>query len=274
MGAEITASRPLTGGSIANVWSLELADGRVLVAKTDASGLALEGWMLGELARVGKLPVPRVFYAVDDLLLLEKLPAGGSLDAATQIHAADLLAGLHGVTGDFYGLDRDTVIGGLAQPNAPTDDWRAFFAEHRLLHMAGAAARAGRLPHTLAGRIEAVAGRLAHWIDAPAAPALIHGDMWDGNILCAAGPEGARVTGFVDPAIYYADPEIELAFATLFHTFGDPFFGRYGEHRPIAPGFFEIRRDLYNLYPLLVHVRLFGAGYLAQLGETLDRLGA
>ena len=70
-----------------------------------------------------------------------------------------------------------------------------------------------------------------------------------------------------------ADAEIELAFSTLFGTFGDAFFSRYAEIRPIAPGFFEERRDLYNLYPLLVHVRLFGGSYVAQVERTLTKFG-
>lgn len=67
-------------------------------------------------------------------------------------------------------------------------------------------------------------------------------------------------------------PEIELAFGTLFGTFGPAFFRRYGELRPLRPGFFEVRRDLYNLYPLLVHVRLFGGGYVGQVEAILSRL--
>ena len=98
---------------------------------------------------------------------------------------------------------------------------------------------------------------------------MIHGDLWGGNVLC--GSNG--LSGFIDPAIYYADPEIELAFMTLFGTVGDRFFRRYGEYHAIRPGFFEIRRDLYNLYPLLVHVRLFGGGYLGQVQSILRRLG-
>jgi len=80
--------------------------------------------------------------------------------------------------------------------------------------------------------------------------------------------------GFVDPAIYYADAEVELAFATLFSTFTDPFFRRYAELRPIRPGFREARRDIYNLYPLLVHVRLFGGDYVRSVDRTLARFGA
>jgi len=118
-------------------------------------------------------------------------------------------------------------------------------------------------------RLEKLAGRLGDWIDASAAPSLIHGDMWTGNVLCNHG----RISGFVDPAIYYADAEIELAFSTMFGTFGDAFFGRYGEHRPLRPGFFEERVDLYNLYPLLVHVRLFGGSYVGSVDRTLARFG-
>ena len=77
----------------------------------------------------------------------------------------------------------------------------------------------------------------------------------------------------IDPACYRAHAEIELAFTTLFSTFGDRFFARYREERPIAPGFFEARRDLYNLYPLLVHVRLFGGHYRQAVRSTLRRFG-
>lgn len=125
------------------------------------------------------------------------------------------------------------------------------------------------MPGALRARIERLAARLDEWLVEPAAPALIHGDMWDGNIVHQDG----RITGFIDPAIYCADPEIELAFATLFNTFGPAFFDRYQAPRPLAPGFFEARRDIYNLYPLLVHVRLFGAGYVGAVERTLARFG-
>jgi fructosamine-3-kinase len=77
----------------------------------------------------------------------------------------------------------------------------------------------------------------------------------------------------VDPAIYCGHPEIELAFTTLFGTFGSAFFDAYGALRPLEPGFHETRCGIYNLYPTLVHVRLFGAGYLAGIEWTLSKLG-
>ena len=127
----------------------------------------------------------------------------------------------------------------------------------------------GRLPKTVMARLERLANRLGDWIEEPVRPSLVHGDMWGGNVLCRKG----EITGFVDPAIYFADAEIELAFTTLFGTFGDNFFERYQEHRPLKPGFFEARCDLYNLFPLLVHVRLFGGSYVHSVANTLRRFG-
>ena len=171
--------------------------------------------------------------------------------------------------GEAFGLERDTLIGGLPQPNPRTESWLVFFRDRRLQYMAREAHRAGRLPAAVLGRVESLAGRLDEWIDEPPHPALIHGDMWTGNVLC----HGGRISGFVDPAIYYADPEIELAFSTLFGTFGDSFFGRYNELSPLRPGFFGERKDLYNLYPLLVHVRLFGGSYVGGVERILSRFG-
>ena len=74
-----------------------------------------------------------------------------------------------------------------------------------------------------------------------------------------------------DSAYVAAHPEVELAFSTLFGTFGQPFFQRYHQLRPIAQGFFEERRDIYNLYPLLVHVRLFGGRYVGAVGQILRK---
>ncbi len=273
LGRPVAAARPLSGGCVADVLAVDLTDGRRLVVKVGAAGdrLDLEGWMLGVLADRGGLPVPAVHLAEDDLLVMDRLEAGGPLDgAATQERLADLVAGLHGVTAGRFGLERDTVIGGLPQPNPWDDDWPTFFGDHRLLHMARLALEAGRLPGGLMDRLTALRTRLPDILPGDETPRLLHGDLWSGNILAAAD---GRLTGFIDPAVYLGAAEVELAFTTLFGPGGDRFFARYQEHRPLAPGFFEERRDLYLLYPLLVHVRLFGGSYVDAVERTLARHG-
>ena len=262
----------LSGGCVGEVYRVEMADGSALVAKLDRASqpvLEREAFMLRYLTEHSRLPVPKVLYSSNRLLLIEYLPGDSYFSHPSQTHAAELLADLHNVTAPAYGLEVDTLIGGLHQPNPWTASWLTFFRDQRLLYMAGEAMRAGRLPSALFARIEKLAGRLQQWLEEPDRPALIHGDVWSGNVLAAHD----RVAGFLDPAIYFADADIELAFITLFHTFSAPFFERYQEQRLIRPGFWEVRRDLYNLYPLLVHVRLFGGGYVGSVEETLRRFG-
>jgi fructosamine-3-kinase len=225
--------------------------------------------MLTYLAEHSTLPVPGVRQVRRDLLVMDYIDAPNRLDATAEWHGAELVAALHSVAGESFGLERDTVIGGLHQPNGRASDWLAFFRDRRLLYMAGQAREAGRLPPVLMSRLDAFAGQLDRFIDASVEPVLLHGDLWTGNVLVNRG----RVVGFIDPAIYYGDAEMDLAFSTLFGTFNRPFFDRYNEIRPIKPGFFGTRRDIYNLYPLLVHARLFGGTYAASVDAILTRLG-
>lgn len=272
-GAPVRRMHALSGGSVGEVYRAELTDDRqvaVKIADPQTGRLQVEGAMLDDLARLSRLPVPRNLYATPELLVMSWVDNDGAgLGDSAQRHAAELLADLHGITAGHFGYERDTLIGGLHQPNGWMPSWRDFFRERRLLYMAREAHKAGRLPSALLARVEQLADQLDRWIADDSRPSLIHGDMWSGNVLTKAN----RIASFVDPAIYYADAEIELAFSTLFGTFGEPFFRRYGELRPLKPGFFEERRDLYNLYPLLVHVRLFGGSYVGSVERTLKRYG-
>lgn len=276
LGAPPVEMRPLLGGMIGQVYGLTLADGRRVVAKTADSAdakLAMEGFMLRYLANHSSLPVPQVLYSDDALLLMTFIEGDSRFGRAEQTHAAELVAALHAVRADQFGFAHDgvtdTIIATLNQPNPPTGSWLDFFRDQRLLYMAGVARDHRTLPAHVYARIERFAGRLGEFLLEPEHPSLLHGDLWTTNILAHQG----RITGFLDPAIYYGHPEIELAFSTLFGTFGTPFFERYGELRPIPPGFFEARRDIYNLYPLLVHVRLFGGSYVHSVEQTLQKFG-
>lgn len=270
LGEEVTAVEPLSGGCVGHVYRAWLGDGSSVVVKVDEGPqpkLELEAFMLRYLAEKRALPVPDVLHSEPAFLLMRFVDGRNFFTAAAQENAAELLAALHNISATQYGLEQDTLIGGLEQPNPWTDSWIDFFREQRLLYMGREALKSGRLPKTVFSRIELLCGRLERWLLEPERPSLIHGDAWTGNILAVNN----RITGFLDPAIYYADPEIELAFTTLFGTFGEPFFSRYSQLRPVAPGFFEERRDLYNLYPLLVHVRLFGGNYVGSVERTVGR---
>ncbi len=268
----VVSSRHLSGGCIGDVRQLALEDGRNVVAKIgngSSPGLALEGFMLNYLAKNSSLPVPDVLHADDTLLIMSKLPTSGAIDHEAEEDAAHHIAGLHDITSDHFGFERDTLIGGLVQPNPQQKSWIEFFRVHRLMYMGRRCTKSGRIPSNILSRLERFCAHLDKWLAEPSAASLLHGDLWTGNVLVHRG----KISGFVDPAIYYGDPEIELAFTTLFGTFGKSYFRRYDELRGLKPGFFEERQDIYNLYPLLVHVNLFGGSYVNSVDRTLRRFG-
>lgn len=272
LGKAPTDVNPLSGGSVAEVYRATVPELGDVVVKIDRSGqpsLDVEGYMLDYLAAHSTLPVPKVFHAAPELLIMELLPGESHFSANAQIHAAELLAELHGIRADRFGLERDTLIGSLHQPNTGGASWVEFFQEYRLHYMARQAMDAGRFGMRLFSRIERFTASLDQRLFEPDYPSLLHGDVWTSNVLA----EDNHITGFVDPAIYFGHPEIELAFIALFSTFGSAFFNRYNEIRPIAPGFFEERKDIYNLYPLLVHARLFGGTYVEQVEGIVEKFG-
>ena len=272
LGVPVLGTQSLSGGCIGDVLRVDLEDGRCVVAKFDSGAKAqldIEAYMLRYLTEHSSLPVPEVLHGAPELLVMTWVEGDSRFSAGAERDAAEILARLHAVRGDRYGLERDTLIGGLHQPNAPMDSWVDFFRERRLLYMAGEARRAGRFGNDVLSRIESFSVHLREWLEEPEYPSLLHGDIWTTNVLA----DRDRITGFLDPAVYYGHPEIELAFITLFSTFGDSFFRRYDELRSIREGFFDVRRDIYNMYPLLVHVRLFGSGYLDGVERVLSRHG-
>lgn len=264
---KITAIAPLSAANNAQIYRLTVEGAKVLVAKVAERGLDTEAFMLNYLKTKTQLPVPGIYYSNEHVIIMQFMEAKGVIDYGAERHAGELVAGLHQVRGDAYGFERDTVIGTLPQPNKQEKDWVKFFTEQRLLHMAKEALKEGKIDAKAMKQIDKLAGKLPGILKDPLPPTLVHGDIWGGNVLAGGG----KIVAFLDPAIYYADPEIELAFIRLFNTFHDTFFGRYGEINPIRPGFFEERADVYSLYPLLVHTRLFGASYARKAQKILDK---
>ncbi len=273
LGRRVRSTRPLGGGCLFDVRAAELDDGRRVVVKSGAGGLAgqlrLEARMLADLG-AADVAVPEVLAVDDDRLVLSWIDHdGGGLDRAGRAVLAEQLAALHARPQAGFGYDYDTVIGSLPQPNPPAPSWCAFFTEHRLLGPAARAREEGVLDAGVHRRLEALAARLDELIAEPPHPELLHGDLWAGNVLARAG----RPVAWIDPAVYRGHGEIELAFALLFGPLDRDAVARYAERRPLAPGFEPTRCAIYQLYHLLNHLRLFGRGYLRPIAQRLDALG-
>jgi fructosamine-3-kinase len=263
---------PLSGGQIGQVYRVRLAGGTPLVVKFDDGPepqLNIEGDMLRYLAEHTALPVPGVVHSQPHLLIMEWLPGQSRFSPQAEAEAAEHLAALHAVTSNSFGFPFMTLIGAFTQPNPATENWLDFFREQRIFHLMREGLRLGRLPQSFVPRLEKLCGQLDKWLVEPERPSLIHGDIWTTNVLA----ENNRITAFLDPAIYFGIDEMELAYIALFNSFGTPFFKRYEEIRPLPPGFYEERRHIYSLYPLLSHVCHFGGSYVGMVDSVLRRFG-
>jgi fructosamine-3-kinase len=277
LGSAVTGARPMRGGDIADVSCLRLADGRTVVAKRPRADqpdtTAVEADMLAHLRARSALPVPDVLFQDKGILVINHIPHQGitaAADAAASV--ATHVAALHRVTAqkdNYYGYETDTVIGPLPQQNKPSAGWVDFFRERRLRAMATSCLRTGKIDRAFMDRVDKLANRLPSLIPATPAASLLHGDLWAGNMLI----DGNTAAGFIDPAISYGHREMDLAFIRLMGGLDARFFDVYHADYPIEPGFHEERCALYQLWPLLVHVRLFGGGYARHVDRILTQFG-
>lgn len=269
---DIEDAFPLGGGSINDAWRLDTDAGRFFLKTNSAdrfpSMFEAEADGLQRLREAGPLRVPQVIGHGEDhddsFLLLEWVEAG---DKGTDFWAdfGRGLAQLHRHTQEHFGLDRDNYIGSLPQRNTAERDWPGFFIHQRLEPQLKIARDRKRVEAGMAFRFE----RLFHQLDTlfPAEPpALLHGDLWSGNFICDS--EGRPV--LIDPAVYYGHREMDLAMTKLFGGADDALYTAYHAERPLEQGW-EERLDVCNLYPLLVHVNLFGGGYVRQVEGVLRR---
>nr|WP_216671166.1 fructosamine kinase family protein [Mangrovicoccus sp. HB161399] len=255
-GAEIRRLVPLQGGDLSEVARADLADGRIAVLKRGPLA-GREARMLRAMAAAGA-PVPDVLGFDDGLLVLDWLEPGPS-DAAAWTACGAGLRRLHGSLAASCGWDEDYAFGPVAIPNGRMESWPGFWAERRLLPFLP------HLPASLARRVETLARRLPDLLPARPPAALLHGDLWQGNIHFSGG------TGMlIDPACYHGDAEADLAMLDLFGRIPAAFLDGYGT---LAPGW-EGRRPLYQIWPALVHLRLFGGSYAGLAGRLLERCGA
>jgi protein-ribulosamine 3-kinase len=272
----LCAPRPqgkVPGGSINECYRWPCAGGALFVkvaARATLPDFEAEVAGLAELQAAHAVRVPRVMavgYTEGAAFLALEWISAGARTPDCERRLGEGLAALHAVSGPRFGWTRDNTIGRTPQANSWADDWIEFFRERRLRPQLA----------------RAVAGGYADLLDAPGhrlleslhlllaghrpAPSLLHGDLWGGNWLASEDIEPI----VFDVAVYYGDRETDLAMTRLFGGFGDAFYRGYEGVTPAAAGEAE-RRDLYNLYHVLNHANLFGAGYARQARESIDRL--
>jgi fructosamine-3-kinase len=267
-GSSVITVAPVDGGDICESSVAELSDGRAVFVKA-RSGMppdffATEARGLRRLGAVrGGVPVPEVIAHDPSCLVLEWLQTGPPSAPSAERFGRSLAATHRFGAGVFGSLDGDGWIATLPLPSGPWAGWAEMWAEGRVLPYLRAGVDSSAVTAQDAHDIEQMLTQLPQLGGPAEPPALVHGDLWAGNVLwCADGI--ARV---VDPAVHGGHRETDLAMLALF---GCPHLDRilhaYDDVAPLADGW-RARVPLHQLHPVLVHAVLFGGSYGAQAGR-------
>lgn len=268
----VILDKAVSGGSINSCYRLKAGDGywfiKVNSARAYQDIFLTEAQGLKTLLRTATVAVPTVIghgaAAGDQFLLLEWIEQGLATAESWQSFGGQL-ANLHKHSARYYGLDFDNYIGSLPQSNCQCSHWTEFFVTHRLEPLLKMALNKGLISSSVLSDFTALFKALPELYPIEK-PALLHGDLWSGNVLTSITGQ----TVLVDPAVYFGHREMDIAMTCLFGGFSPEFYAAYNEEFPLASGWQE-RLDIWNLYPLLVHLNLFGGAYLSSIKSTLKR---
>ena len=272
---KLNAVQPISGGDIHRAYRLQAADGQNWFVKTNRHQQApamfrTESQGLALLGASKSIRTPKVYShgSTEDghaYLLLEYI-APGYRNRLFWERFGQGLALLHGNTSALFGFAHNNFIGRLPQSNTRQATWAEFYAEERLWPQMLQARELGYFNPEAEQQIDRLCKNLG-WRCPEEQPALCHGDLWSGNFICDI--EGQPV--LVDPAACFAHREMDLAMSRLFGGFDPAFYAAYEATWPLESGF-DQRLEIYQLYYLLVHVNLFGGGYVDQVQGILNRL--
>jgi protein-ribulosamine 3-kinase len=271
LSAKITGIKPVSGGDINAVYCLQTATGKFLIKINSAlqfpEMFRCEADGLAAIRNTAAIKTPNVIAfgetAGYSFLILEWIEAGQLTDIGLS-RLGEGLANLHHTTSPAFGYHEDNYIGSLKQSNQAHPDWSAFYISERLEPLMMLAHKNGKLQTSDLQKFERIFAKLPDLFE-PEPPALLHGDLWSGNFII----DKTGQPYLIDPAVYYGHREMDIALTTLFGGFGQAFYDAYQYHYPLSKGA-DRRMKLWCLYPLLVHVNLFGVGYVHQLRNFLQ----
>jgi protein-ribulosamine 3-kinase len=268
---EVIEAQFLAGGDINTSAQVFSSEGVFFVKWNHADRadmFEVEARGLNLLRQTDALHIPQVIGYGRELdksyLILEYIDPGPATNASWEA-LGHSLAVLHSHTQPKFGLHFDNYIGSLPQANTLTANGFDFFFDQRLLPQAGMALYSELLPKQSYDALFRLRERLPDLLPADR-PALLHGDLWSGNVMVTEAGQPV----LIDPAVYYGFREADLAFTKMFGGFDQRFYDAYNEAFPLEDGF-DDRVAIYNLYPLLVHVNLFGSGYVSGVERILKQ---
>jgi fructosamine-3-kinase len=265
--------QPVSGGSINEAYQVLFGKQKIFCKINSATRFPhlflTETNGLAKISLTGAIKVPAVIdlFEFEDhqILLLEWIDIGQRTEIFWK-RFGEQLAALHQTTAEYFGLEEDNFMGSVPQSNMQSGNWKEFFIKQRLQPLIDRCTNIGLLSYTHQQRFNRLFAKLHDVFDGNTRPSLLHGDLWSGNLMCNESSQPV----LIDPAVYYGHYSMDLAMTTLFGGFHSSFYDAYNYQSPFPPNYIE-QWAVCNLYPLLIHLYLFGRSYLPQIEQTLER---
>jgi len=212
---------------------------------------------------------PSIINHNDKFLIMSFIDNNQDQPKKTNDDLLNAIISIHSLKGKDYGFDFDTQIGGLKQINSKAKNWKEFYADRRLYYIFDLINKKKPMDKAINTKIDLLIKKIDNFIPTNPTPSLLHGDLWEGNILF----KNKKFAGFIDPGSFYGHNELEVSYLRWFNPIfiDDSFLDKYNDHIKIDKCYLEYE-PIYQLYYSLLNVYLWDRVYVEDVRNLLNRI--
>ena len=212
---------------------------------------------------------PSIINYNDNLLIMSFINNDDDQPNQTNDDLLNSIISLHSNKSKKYGFSFDTQIGGLRQINSSSKNWLEFYRDKRLNNIFDLVNKNQPMDETINTKIDLLIKKIDNFIPNQPTPSLLHGDLWEGNILF----KNKKFVGFIDPGSFYGHNELEISYLRWFNPkfIDENFLDKYNDHIKIDKYYLEYE-PIYQLYYSLLNVYLWDRSYIEDVRKLLEKI--
>ena len=212
---------------------------------------------------------PRIINNNNYLVIMSFIDNDNNQPSKINDDLLEAIISLHSKNSINYGFDFDTQIGGLRQINSYSKNWVEFYRDKRLYYIFDLINKKQPMDSAINTKINLLLKKIDNFIPNKPKPSLLHGDLWEGNILF----KNKKFTGFIDPGSFYGHNELEVSYLRWFDPrFIDKnFLNKYNDYISIDKYYLEYE-PIYQLYYSLLNVYLWDRSFVKNVRNLLEKI--